>query len=282
MLGCSLHCPFCQNWVISQTLRDPHSGAWPKPVTPDELVASARERDCEAIISTYNEPLITAEWAEEIFKSSRAEGLVTGFVSNGYVTPEVLEYLRPWVDLFNVDLKTFSDRRYHELGCRLAPVLEGLRLIYEMGYWLEVVTLVVPGFNDSEAELRQIAEFLAGISVDIPWHVTAFHGAYRMESGREANAEDLARAVEVGRAAGLRFVYCGNLPAGSSFQEDTYCPDCGALLIRRQSGRVLDYLVGTDGRCPSCSAALPGRWGQPLERKALHRSALPWLSHYCG
>ena len=191
MLGCDLHCGYCQNWVSSQALRDPRALAPAHAVTPGELVRAAIDAGAAALVSTYNEPLITAEWAVAVFKEAKAAGLLTGFVSNGNATPEVLAYLRPWLDLYKVDLKSFSDRRYRELGGRLEPILESLRRIYELGLWLEVVTLVVPGFNDSDQELRSMAEFLAGISRDIPWHVTAFHQDYKMTDPRDTEAADL-------------------------------------------------------------------------------------------
>ena len=180
MLGCDLHCGYCQNWVTSQAIRDPEAVAAPQRVTPEQLVRFAVDQGAEALVSTYNEPLITAEWAVEIFKEARAAGLLTGFVSNGNATPQVLEYIRPWVDLYKVDLKSFNDGHYHQLGGRLQPILESVKRIYQMGFWLEVVTLLIPGFNDTTDELRQLAEFLATVSPDIPWHVTAFHKDYKM------------------------------------------------------------------------------------------------------
>jgi pyruvate formate lyase activating enzyme len=260
MLGCDLHCSYCQNWVTSQALRDPRAISSLERITPEELVRAALESGAGSVVSTYNEPLITAEWARAIFKEAKAAGLLTGFVSNGNATPEVLEYLRPWLDLFKVDLKSFNDRRYRELGGRLEPILDSLRRIHAMGFWLEVVTLLVPGFNDSADELRQMAEFLAGISPDIPWHVTAFHGDYKMTGPRDTEPGDLARAVEAGRAAGLRYIYAGNLPGALAGCEDTRCPGCGATLIRRRGYRILDYRLTAAGACPRCSAAIPGRW----------------------
>ncbi len=262
MLGCDLHCSYCQNWVTSQALRDPRAVSSVERITPEELVRAALESGAEGVVSTYNEPLITAEWARAIFKEAKAAGLLTGFVSNGNATPEALEYLRPWLDLFKVDLKSFNDRRYRELGGRLEPILDSLRRIHAMGFWLEVVTLLVPGFNDSADELRQMAEFLAGISPDIPWHVTAFHGDYKMTGPRDTEPGDLARAVEAGRAAGLRYIYAGNLPGALAGFEDTRCPGCGATLIRRRGYRILDYRLTAAGACPRCSAAIPGRWSR--------------------
>src|ERR1051325_1513551 len=184
MLGCDLHCSYCQNWVTSQALRDPDAVSAPLRVSPQSMVQQALELGAKVIVSTYNEPLITAEWAVEVFKEARRAGLQTGFVSNGNGTPQVLEYLRPWVELYKVDLKSFDDRHYHELGGRIGPILETIRRLHEMGLWVEIVTLLIPGFNDSEDELRRLSEFLAGISPHIPWHVTAFHQDYKMADPR--------------------------------------------------------------------------------------------------
>jgi len=260
MLGCDLHCGFCQNWVTSQALRDPEALAPVRRATPEALVRQAVASGAEAIVSTYNEPLITAEWAVAVFQEARAAGLLTGFVSNGNATPQVLEYLRPWVDLYKVDLKSFNDRHYRELGGRLQPVLDSLRRIHAMGFWLEVVTLVVPGFNDSDEELRSIAGFLAGISPGIPWHVTAFHGDYKVLDPRDTRPEDLLRAAQIGRQAGLHYVYAGNIPGGVGALEDTQCPGCGERLIRRRGYRILEYRLTADGRCPKCAIPIPGRW----------------------
>ena len=180
MLGCDLHCSYCQNWVTSQALRDERAVAAPTYADPKELVEVAVERNVPVVVSTYNEPLITADWAVKIFEIARTRGLRCGFVSNGNATPEVLTYLRPYVDLYKVDLKSFNDHNYRKLGCTLSNVLESITRLKEMGFWVEIVTLVVPGFNDSDEELRAIARFLAGISPDIPWHMTAFHPEYRM------------------------------------------------------------------------------------------------------
>ncbi|HSB16487.1 MAG TPA: AmmeMemoRadiSam system radical SAM enzyme [Bryobacteraceae bacterium] len=262
MLGCDLHCSYCQNWVTSQALRDPRASAPLRRVPPEELVQAALTVGAAAVVSTYNEPLITAEWAVAVFQQARKAGLLTGFVSNGNATPEVLEYLRPWTDLYKVDLKSFDDRHYHELGGRLQPILDSVRLIHRMGFWLEVVTLVVPGFNDSDDELRSIAEFLAGISQDIPWHVTAFHKDYKMLDPDNTPAETLTRAALIGRQAGLRYVYAGNLPGSVGELEDTRCPGCGECLVRRRGYRILDHRVTPEGRCPSCQTVIPGIWAE--------------------
>src|SRR3954452_15734244 len=175
MLGCDLHCSYCQNWVTSQALRDPHAVAPPRDVAPETLVNDALAQDARIMVSTYNEPLITAEWAVDVFALARERGLVTGFVSNGNGTPRVLEFLRPHLELYKVDLKSFDDRRYRELGGRLQPILDTVQWLHRAGVWVEIVTLLTPGFNDSEQELRGLTGFLARVSPDIPWHVTAFH-----------------------------------------------------------------------------------------------------------
>jgi pyruvate formate lyase activating enzyme len=234
------------------------------------------------MVSSYNEPLITAEWAAAIFRRAREAGLLTGMVSNGYATPEVLEYLRPWVDLLKVDLKSFSDAAYHKLGARLQPVLDSIKLIYKMGFWLEVVTLVVPGFNDSQKELNQMAEFLAGISPDIPWHVTAFYPDYKMQTPRQTSPEDLEHAAEIGRKAGLHYVYAGNLSGQAISLVNTYCPRCGHLLIRRNRDRIFEDSLTPDGCCPKCSLKIPGVWRDPLRRQVPNQTDIPRLSHQCG
>ena len=192
MLGCDLHCAYCQNWVTSQALRDPNAVSPPIEASPKALVQDALRQGAKVLVSTYNEPLITSEWAVAVFKEARAAGLITGFVSNGNGTPQVLEYLRPWIDLYKVDLKSFDDRHYHELGGRIGPILDTIRSLHQMGIWLEIVTLLIPGFNDSEKELRGLTEFLAGISIDIPWHVTAFHKDYKMDDPENTTAKRLA------------------------------------------------------------------------------------------
>ncbi|PYV11695.1 MAG: AmmeMemoRadiSam system radical SAM enzyme, partial [Acidobacteria bacterium] len=189
MMGCDLHCSYCQNWVTSQALRDPSAIAAPLRATPEGLVREAMRLGARAIVSTYNEPLITSEWAVAVFKEARAAGLATGFVSNGNGTPQVLEYLCPWIDLYKVDLKSFDDRHYRQLGGRLEPILDSIRMIHRLGFWLEIVTLTIQGFNDSDDELTRLADYLVSVSPDIPWHVTAFHKDYKMTDPADTSAE---------------------------------------------------------------------------------------------
>jgi pyruvate formate lyase activating enzyme len=259
MLGCDFHCGYCQNWVTSQSLRDGNATARPSFVTPERVVELAIENGCKVLTSTYNEPLITSEWAIEIFQLGKQAGLVGSYVSNGNGTPEVLEFIRPYVDLYKVDLKAFSDRTYRDLGGTLENTLDTIRRLKQMDFWVEIVTLVVPGLNDSDEEIRRMAGFLAGVSVDIPWHVTAFHPDYKMNDPPRTSAETLIRAVEIGRAAGLRFVYPGNLPGQFGDRENTRCPSCGATVIERRGFTVKRNHM-RNGACQQCDAKIPGVW----------------------
>jgi pyruvate formate lyase activating enzyme len=266
MLGCDLHCGYCQNWVSSQAPRDLGSEMDFHEIEPEEIVRLALRSKASSVISTYNEPLITSEWAVAVFREARAAGLTTGFVSNGNATPQALEYLRPWVDLYKADLKSFDDRRYRELGGRLQPVLDSIAQIHAMGFWLEIVTLIVPGFNDSQTELEALTGFVAGVSPDIPWHVSAFHPGYKMTGPRNTPVETLERAVLIGRAAGLHYVYAGNLPGRVGDLENTICPGCGALLVERYGFEVIRNRITAGGACPHCQRAIPGYWRPGSQR----------------
>jgi len=251
----------CQNWVTSQALRDPVAGAPPKNISPEEFASLARQYKAKIVTSTYNEPLITSEWGIEIFKVARRYGLVTSYVSNGNGTPEVLDYLRPHVDLYKVDLKGFNDRNYRKLGGVLKNTLDTIKMLYEQHFWLEIVTLIVPGFNDSDAELKDIADFLVSISPDIPWHVTAFHQDYKMTDPDNTSVSTLIRAAEIGYHVGLHYVYAGNLPGHVGRYENTYCPNCNELLVERWGFKVLRNRV-RDGGCPKCKTTIPGVWSE--------------------
>ena len=278
MLGCDLHCSYCQNWVTSQALRDPQAVSPPLDASPEALVRDALQQGAQVLVSTYNEPLITSEWAVAIFKEAKAAGLVTAFVSNGNGTPQVLEYLRPWLDLYKVDLKSFDDRHYHELGGRLQPILDTIRRLHEMGFWLEIVTLLIPGFNDSDDELQRLTEFIASVSVDIPWHVTAFHKDYKMTDPDNTQPEDLLRAAEIGARAGLRYVYAGNLPGHVGHLEDTRCFRCSTTLIERSGYRIRSYRISPEGKCLKCSDTDPRPLGGEVRRPS-HQPSFPTASH---
>ncbi len=263
MLGCNFHCQFCQNWVSSQALRDDRATARPTQYcTAEQVVQAAVDQRVGIITSTYNEPLITTEWSLEIFRLASAEGILCGYVSNGHGTPEVLELLRPCMELFNIDLKCFDAAKYRELGGRFEAVTDTIKRAHEMGYWVEVVTLVVPGFNDSEVSLRRMAEFIASVSEEIPWHCTAYRPMYKATEPRATPPSTLARAYEHGKAAGLKHVYSGNLPGMVGEMEHTFCPSCEAQLIERQGFSVLTYRLDGD-RCPDCGARIAGRFSLP-------------------
>jgi pyruvate formate lyase activating enzyme len=267
MLGCDYHCSYCQNWFSSQALRDEAAVAPIKPVTVDQLVAAAHRSGARLVVSSYNEPLITAEWARAVFEQARPAGFLCAFVSNGNATPEVLDYLQPHLDAYKVDLKGFNDQRYRSLGGQLEHVKETIRLLHARGIWLEVLTLLVPGFNDSAEELRALTGFVAGVSRDIPWHVTAFHQDYKMTDPRDTTAADLVRAAEIGAAEGLNYVYAGNLPGRVGKWEDTRCPKCQKRLIARRGFLVQSYEITASGTCPECGCVIPGVWPASSEAR---------------
>lgn len=260
MLGCDYHCGYCQNWLTSQALRDPGAGLDPEEVGAAGLIAMAQRLGAGVVASSYNEPLITSEWALDVFKRAKPQGFVTAFVSNGNGTREVLEYLRPWLDCYKIDLKSMSAGNYRALGGKMENVLETVRMVHEMGFWMEIVTLLVPGFNDSEEEIREAARFLVGISPDVPWHLTAFHKDYKMTDPENTEPRTLLRAAEIGREEGLRFVYCGNQPGRVGDNENTRCPSCQRPLVRRLGYTILGYDLTAEGSCPDCGTAIPGVW----------------------
>ena len=271
MLGCDFHCGYCQNWVTSQALRDEMAVAPVYPISAEEIVVQARTCGALTLTSTYNEPLITSEWAMEVFDMAKNAGLFTSYVSNGNATQEVIDYIRPKVDFYKIDLKGFDDKRYRKLGGTLQQILDGIARVHAAGLWLEIVTLVVPGFNDSDEELGDIAGFIAGLSPDIPWHVTAFHPDYRMCDPRSTPAATLLRAHGIGKAAGLHFVYAGNLPGQVQHTENTYCPHCDALLVERGGFAVRQYTL-QEGCCPRCQARIAGFWHTEQTRAHLQHA----------
>ena len=260
MLGCDFHCSYCQNWVTSQALRGDAESVPIRAVTPEQLVAAGQRHGARLVVSSYNEPLITAEWAVAVFQQAKPAGFLCAFVSNGNATPGALDFLQPWIAAYKVDLKGFDDRRYRTLGGTLEQVTETIKMVHARGLWLEVVTLLVPGFNDSPEELRAIARFLASVSRDIPWHVTAFHPDYQMTDPPPTQAQALVRAAEVGTEEGLRFVYAGNASGHVGEWENTRCPGCGDTLIKRHGYLIREYKLTAAGTCPRCATVIPGLW----------------------
>ncbi len=280
MLGCDFHCAYCQNWLSSQTLRDPAADmsiGYIRRIAPDQVVSYARKTGASIVASSYNEPLITSEWAVGIFRKATQAGLKCVYISNGNATPEVLEYLRPYLVGYKIDLKTMQDRQYRKLGGVLAHVLDSIRRAHELGLWVEVVTLVVPGFNDSTEELMEAARYITSVSPDIPWHVTAFHPDYKMTDPPYTSANTLVRAAEIGQEAGLNYIYAGNLPGRLQEYENTYCPKCRTLLIERTGYVIYKYNLTGEGTCPKCNASIAGIWTEDPKTVRLGGWGLPRL-----
>ncbi|MDD4005384.1 MAG: AmmeMemoRadiSam system radical SAM enzyme [Elusimicrobiaceae bacterium] len=258
MPGCNFSCRFCQNHELSQNLRAGGPDLPVSAVTPEKIAGAAVSAGAAIIVSTYNEPFISCEWGKEVFIAARAKGLKTAFVSNGFASEKSARYIMPFLDACNIDLKCFSDRTYREIiGGRLEPVLDTIRLMWEAGVWVEVTTLVIPDLNDSDAELAQTAGFCAGISPEMPWHVTAFHPACNMRDKGRTPAATLARAAGIGRKAGLKYVYTGNIAGG---QQDTLCPHCHARAIERDGFAVVSRAVTAGGCCAACGGNIAGRF----------------------
>jgi pyruvate formate lyase activating enzyme len=268
-------------------MRDSYAGRSPMQVTPEQLVDMAQRNGATCVASSYNEPLITSEWAMAVFEQAKAAGLTCLYVSNGNATREVLDYIRPYTDGYKIDLKTMNDKNYRKLGAPLVHILDGVRMVHEMGFWLEIVTLVIPGFNDSDDELRDAAQFIKSLSPDIPWHVTAFHKDYRMRDPDNTSTPTLLRAADIGRREGLRYVYAGNLPGQVGEYENTYCPNCRHRLIERTGYVILDYQLTDDGKCPRCNTPIAGIW--PRSKAAVRTGTVSgWFrvpragGGYCG
>jgi pyruvate formate lyase activating enzyme len=278
MLGCDFHCANCQNWLSSQALRDPESDVsmgFVRKISPEQMVLAAKRSGASVIASSYNEPLITSEWAVSIFRLAQQEGIRCVFVSNGNATPEVLNYLRPYLSAYKVDLKTMQDKQYRKLGGVLANVLDTIRRAHALGLWVEVVTLVILGFNDSTEELMEAARFIVSVSPDIPWHVTAFHPDYKMTDPPPTPVSTLLRAAEIGQEAGLQFVYAGNLPGRTKDYENTRCPKCNTVLIERTGFTIYSYHLTAQGTCPKCGAQIPGIWTDQPETVNLGGWGMP-------
>jgi pyruvate formate lyase activating enzyme len=259
--GCNFHCRYCQNWEISQLPRIHEGAIAGQIISPKEIVNLAVEGDCRSIAYTYTEPTVFFELAYDTAKLATEAGLKNIFVTNGYMTPEALRLIRPYLDAVNIDLKGFDDKRHRRIsGAKLQPVLDSIRLTKELGIWLEITTLVVPGHNDSDEELRRIALFLKELDPAIPWHLSAFFPAYKMMEVEPTDRESLLRAWQIGKDAGLRHVYCGNLPA---IHEDTVCYRCNKTLIRRVGFSVESNRIA-EGRCPSCDTTIDGVWNSQM------------------
>ncbi|MBR4220128.1 MAG: AmmeMemoRadiSam system radical SAM enzyme [Victivallales bacterium] len=256
-VGCSLACPFCQNWDISQVGRDERANGVMHPVTDEEIVALAVQRNAPAIAATYNEPVIGAEWTADIFELAHTKGIRTVLVSNGFASQKAVALLAPLTDAANIDLKAGTDDGYRQLGGRLQPVLNAITELHRQGVWLEITTLVVPGFNNTPAHYTAIAEFIASLSCDIPWHISAYFSTYKMPPSPEFTPlSDIETAVQCGEQAGLHHIYTGNLRPNLS-RSDTLCPHCGKLLIQRFNYTLNGNAI-KNGRCPDCGTSIAG------------------------
>ena len=254
-VGCNFHCQFCQNWRISQ-VGEKSGGGLGRELLPEDAVTAAQNENCASIAYTYTEPTIFFEYAYETARLAREAGIRNIFVTNGFMTPQALDAIAPYLDAANVDLKAW-DNDYYKNYCeaRLKPVKDSIRYLKELGVWQEVTTLIIPRENDSEAQMKGIAEFLAGVDVDIPWHISAFHPAYEFGDRGSTPVQTLQRAEEIGKEQGLRYVYLGNVPA----ENDTYCRRCEEKVVARTHRGVRETRL-SEGKCPACDAKIAGRW----------------------
>ena len=262
MYGCDLRCGYCQNWYVSQALRERDEREGPSDISSDQLVGRAVSERCRVICAAYNEPAISAEWVHDVFRRAKERGLVTAMITDGNATRELLEYMRPVTDVYRVDLKGYTEEQYRSLGGRLAPVLESIALAKKLGFWVEVVTLVVPHFNDELPGLRSLAMAIARVDQDIPWHLNAFQPRYRMRDRPPMSAGLLVSAAGSAYAKGLRFVYVGNVDHELGELSHTRCPCCHETIVRRRGYESM-LEVADPSRCPRCGAAIPGLWRAP-------------------
>lgn len=253
--GCNFRCEFCQNWQISQITKGLEGEIIGEKLSPGKVVEEAIKTGCRSIAYTYTEPTIFFEYAQDTAKLAKKKGLANVFVTNGYQTPETIKEMAKFVDAANVDLKSFSEGFYQKVcGAKLAPVLEAIKLMHQAGIWIEITTLVVPEQNDSEKELKQIAQFIAKIDKNIPWHISRFHPDYKMLDAQPTPIETLEKAYQIGKKAGLKYVYLGNVITEN--RENTYCPKCGNLAIRRVIYETEILGVDKKGRCTKCKGNL--------------------------
>jgi len=253
--GCNFRCGFCQNWEISQPRQDHTSSLAIPEVAPEKIVREARNGNCKSIAYTYTEPTIFFEYAHDVARLAKREGLYNVFVTNGYMTKDALDKIRPYLDAANVDLKAFSDQTYRKIcKARLQPVLDTIEYMRSIGMWIEITTLIVPGLNDSESELKSIAAFISAVGKDIPWHISRFHPDYQYTDSRPTPIPTMKKAFEIGKEAGLCYVYLGNVTEDTN----TYCHVCGHCLIGRSYLYTIDLHV-KGNRCPQCDTIMYGR-----------------------
>ena len=255
-VGCNFRCLNCQNWDISQMPKGKSGKITGYELTPEKIVDDAKKLKCKTIAYTYTEPTIFFEYAYDTAKIAYKEGIKNIFVTNGYTTSEAIREIAPYLDAANIDLKFFSEDIYQKVcGAKLQPVLDNIKLYRKLGIWIEVTTLIIPGYSDDENHLKGIAEFIRSNGVDIPWHVTAFYPAYKLLDVKPTPAESLRKAREIGLKAGLRYVYEGNIPGEGG--ENTYCYKCKEPLIIRYGFKIVENRL-VNGKCPRCNQKIDG------------------------
>jgi pyruvate formate lyase activating enzyme len=248
-----------------------------RKLSPESIISYGINYGAEVVASSYNEPLITSEWARDIFILAKDAGLKAVYVSNGFATQQVLDFLEPVLDGFKVDLKSMQEDHYRELGGKLQPVLDSIKYAHQLGLWVEIVTLLVPGFNDSSAELTEMAQYIRSVSPEIPWHITAFRPEYKMKDRPRTTSAKILKAIEIGYNEGLLYVYGGNLPGNLDGYEDTRCHQCGEVLIKRMGYFIQKYRITKKGTCPDCGTSIPGVWTENPPPKHSSRPGLPSL-----
>jgi pyruvate formate lyase activating enzyme len=254
-VGCNFRCDNCQNYDISQLPKE-RKIIVGQEASPEDIVSTAKRSNCASIAYTYTEPTIFFEYAYDIAKLAKKEGLKNVFVSNGYITPEALQEISPYLDAANIDLKSFSDSFYKKsCGARLQPVLDSIRLYKSLGVWIELTTLIIPTLNDSEEELQQIAGFIKEVGEDTPWHITQFHPMYKLPDLPRTPVSTLRKARQIGLEAGLRYVYEGNVRGETG--ENTYCYKCGKPLIRRFGYSIQKNEI-KNSKCTYCGTKIDG------------------------
>jgi pyruvate formate lyase activating enzyme len=257
-VGCNFRCLQCQNHEISQMPRDQEGRIEGSNTSPSKIISLTKQYQCRSISYTYTEPTIYFEYAYEIARQAHREGIKNIFVTNGYMTEDALKMIQPYLDAANVDLKSFREKFYKEVcGATLTPILENLKRMKEMGIWIEITTLVIPTLNDSNEEFEEIAQFILSLGAEVPWHLSAFYPTYKMLIPPRTSSSLLHRAREIGIKAGLRYVYCGNIPGEEG--EDTFCPSCGRKVIGRVGFRVTQNDV-MNGKCRHCHGNIDGVW----------------------
>lgn len=272
-IGCNFGCLFCQNWNISQATKDlrlrlmnekkpelmgVEVGKYGYSLPIDKVIDICREENIPSIAYTYNEPAIFFEYAYDISRKAHANSIKNVFVSNGYESEEALQLIKPYLAAINIDLKAFTNKFYTKFcQAKLEHVLETIKRAYELGAWLEITTLIIPGLNDSDTELKNIAEFISGIDKNIPWHVTAFHPDYKMTDVPSTSYSSLVNARNIGKKSGLSYVYVGNIL--DEEHSSTFCPNCKTLLVRR-NGYYVTIENFNNGKCSDCGEKIPGVW----------------------